>query len=416
MLHNDYCILLMRVTGVSMTRISQGRRIAFEALAAIEHGAYASDCLRAMAAPLDSRNAGLAHQIVFGCLRFQGQLDFLIFHYSGRRAADLDAEVRLALRMGIFQLRFLDRVPAHAAVHETVELVKQRRRAAAGFANAVLRKVNRDPVRWPDEATELSLPGWMLERWRAHFGEERARAIARAGLEEPRKYVRVGGEARLAEPAVETSLDAAGKSACATNAAVKRLQDIGSQSIVPLLDLRAGQSYLDLCAAPGNKTLQALEQPLALAVACDVSEKRLREIPAICPRVVLDATQPLPFSRRFDRILVDAPCSGTGTLGRNPEIKWRVEPEDFVRFGEKQGRILDQALRVLSPEGKLVYATCSLEPEENEEVVRGALERNPDLRVERTEWRVPGTDEGDGFFSAVFSMIRSNFSCGASQE
>lgn len=395
----------MRVTGFSMTRISQGRRTAFEALAAIEYGAYASDCLRVLAAALDSRNAGLAHQIVFGCLRFQAQLDFLIFHYSGRRAAVLDADVRLALRMGIFQLRYLDRVPAHAAVHETVELVKQRRRAAAGFANAVLRKVNRDPVRWPDEATELSLPGWMLERWKAHFGEERARAIARAALEEPRRYVRVAGKARLQEAETEKG-----------SSAPPRLHDIGSQSIVPLLDLRPGQSYLDLCAAPGNKTLQATETQLALAVACDVSEKRIREIPRVCPLVVLDAAGPLPFSHGFDRILVDAPCSGTGTLGRNPEIKWRVEPEDFVRFGEKQGRILDQALRVLCPEGKLVYATCSLEPEENEEVVRSALTRNSGLRVERTEWRLPGTDEGDGFFSAVFSMIRSNFSCGASQR
>jgi 16S rRNA (cytosine967-C5)-methyltransferase len=377
----------MRVTGVSMSRISPGRRTAFEVLAAVERGAFASDSLREWSAALDSRNAGLASQIVFGCLRYRAQLDFLILHYSGRRAGSLDEPVRIALRMGIFQLRYLDRVPAHAAVHESVELIKQHRRAAAGFANAVLRKVGREPVAWPDEATELSLPNWLLERWKDHFGADRARAIARAGLEEPRKYlgraISVGGL-----PA--------------------RFQDIGSQSIVPLLDLRPGHSYLDLCAAPGNKTLQALETPLSLAVACDISEKRIREIPRICPLVVLDAAQPLPLSRRFDRIFIDAPCSGSGTIARNPEIKWRVKPKDFVGFGERQSRILGQAALLLAPEGKLVYATCSLEPEENEDVVRRARAEHPELHLERTLWRLPGIDEGDGFFAAVFSMIRSS--------
>lgn len=356
-------------------------------LAAVERGAFASDSLREWSAALDSRNAGLASQIVFGCLRYRAQLDFLILHYSGRRAGSLDEPVRIALRMGIFQLRYLDRVPAHAAVHESVELIKQHRRAAAGFANAVLRKVGREPVAWPDEATELSLPNWLLERWKDHFGADRARAIARAGLEEPRKY--------LGQTIAAGSLPA-------------RFQDIGSQSIVPLLDLRPGHSYLDLCAAPGNKTLQALETPLSLAVACDISEKRIREIPRICPLVVLDAAQPLPLSRRFDRIFIDAPCSGSGTIARNPEIKWRVEPKDFVGFGERQSRILGQAALLLAPEGKLVYATCSLEPEENEDVVRRARAEHPELHLERTLWRLPGIDEGDGFFAAVFSMIRSS--------
>ncbi len=375
----------MRVTGVSMSRISSGRRVAFEALAAVEHGAFASDSLRHLSAALDSRNAGLAAQIVFGCLRYRAQLDFLILHYSSRHAESLDEPVRLALRMGIFQLRYLDRVPAHAAVHESVELAKQHRRAASGFANAVLRKVTREPIAWPDEATGLSLPNWLLERWKEHFGSDKARRIARAGLEEPRKYV---GQTIGVLPT--------------------RFQDIGSQSIIPLLDLQPGQSYLDLCAAPGNKTLQALETPLSLAIACDISEKRMREIPRVCPLVILDAARPLPFSRLFDRIFIDAPCSGTGTIARNPEIKWRVEPKDFGRFGEKQSRILGHALPLLAPHGKLLYATCSLEPEENENVVRLALAEHPRLRLERSMWRLPGMDEGDGFFAAVFSVIRSS--------
>lgn len=387
LLHNGYCNLLMRVTGLSMSRISPGRRVAFEALAAVEHGAFASDSLRHLSAALDSRNAGLAAQIVFGCLRYRAQLDFLIFHYSSRHAESLDEPVRLALRMAIFQLRYLDRVPAHAAVHESVELVKQHRRAASGLANAVLRKVTREPVVWPDEATELSLPNWLLERWKEHFGAEQARRIAQDGLEEPQKY--------------------AGQT-IGVRGLPARFQDIGSQSIIPLLDLQPDQSYLDLCAAPGNKTLQALETPLSLAIACDISEKRVREIPRVCPLVILDAARPLPFSRLFDRIFIDAPCSGTGTIARNPEIKWRVEPKDFGRFGKKQSRILGQALPLLAPHGKLLYATCSLEPEENENVVRLALAEHSELRLERSIWRLPGMDEGDGFFAAVFSMIRSS--------
>src|SRR5579862_1088179 len=145
----------------------------------VEHGAYADDCLRAETRDLAARDAGLAGQIVLGVLRYQSQLDYLILHYSGR-ARRLDPEVRIALRMGIYQIRYLDRVPAHASVGESVELVKRARKgSAAGFVNAVLRKVNREPVPWPDRATELSHPPWMLERWTEQYGETVATAIAR---------------------------------------------------------------------------------------------------------------------------------------------------------------------------------------------------------------------------------------------
>ena len=135
-------------------------------------------------------------------------------------------------------------------------------------------------------------------------------------------------------------------------------------------------TFLDLCSAPGNKTVQALETPLGLAVACDISLTRIRDVPPLCPRVVLDATVPLPFSRTFDRIFIDAPCSGTGTLGRNPEIKWRVEPTNIRNFAEKQLRLMANAVAWLKPGGRLVYATCSMEQEENEGVVRAVLESN----------------------------------------
>jgi 16S rRNA (cytosine967-C5)-methyltransferase len=245
--------------------------------------------------------------------------------------------------------------------------------------------VNRDPVSWPDAATELSVPEWMLERWTKHFGGEQARKVAEAALSQPVAYARIAGEARLQAEATGS----------------QRLHDISSQAIVPLLDLQPGSSYLDLCAAPGNKTLQALETPLGLAIACDISFARICQIPPVCHRVVLDATQPLPFGRTFDRIFVDAPCSGTGTLARNPEIKWRVKSQDFERFGENQLRIVQQGVRWLAPGGILVYATCSLESEENEAVVRKLLDSHASLRCEREMWRLPGRDEGDGFYAAV---------------
>ena len=384
----------------------------------VRDGQYASDALRSCSLQLSSRDAGLAAQIVFGSLRFQAQLDHLIFFYSRRRAEALESDITIALRMALFQLRYLERIPPHAAVHETVELVKGIRRAAAGLANAVLRKVRRTPILWPDRATELSCPDWLLRRWDAHFGKAQAEAIARMALVEPLPYIRVpAGEMspeglKLAETSVPGCLRVISAELLAGERQQLRLHDIGSQAVLPQLGLQEGQSYLDLCAAPGNKTRQALETRLSFALACDTSLRRLQMMPAICPRIVLDGTQPLPFTRKFDRIFIDAPCSGTGTCGRNPEIKWRVQEQDFAKFGEKQMQLIESALPFLAPNGKLLYATCSLEPEENEEVVRRVLDRHSDVFLESKRWRMPWgalatvpdghVDVGDGFYGALF--------------
>jgi 16S rRNA (cytosine967-C5)-methyltransferase len=173
--------------------------------------------------------------------------------------------------------------------------------------------------------------------------------------------------------------------------------DIGAQSVVPLLGLEPGHRFLDLCAAPGNKTLQALETPVK-AVACDASPARLKSILASnVQKVLLDATLPLPFGPIFDRVLVDAPCSGTGTLGRNPEIRWRLAASDIIRHSDRQKRILRAALACLRPGGRLVYSTCSLEQEENKDVVTAVAAG----RVQSEVLRLPGREPGDGFFAAV---------------
>ena len=394
----------MLVTDVLIRTISPSRQAAFHVLERISGGCFASDTLRAATSSLSSRDAGLASNIVFGCLRFQAQLNYLICRYSGKPAATLDLPVRLALQMAIYQLRYLERVPPHAAVHDSVELVKIHQRAATGLANAVLRKVDRDPVEWPDLETELSCPMWLLERWREHFGSSALQRIARAALEEPVPYIRVPPGSNP-PPGVETAptgISGAFQLLPPFNPNV-RMHDIGSQAILPLLDLQPGHTFLDLCAAPGNKTLQALETPLKQALACDISWKRIHEMPDVCPRVVLDATQSLPFGVKFDRVFVDAPCSGTGTLARNPEIKWRVKPDDFARFRRQQAKILSRASEAVRPGGKVLYATCSLEREENEGVIENVLDACANLRCERTVWRQPGREPGDGFFAAVLT-------------
>ena len=371
------------------------REIAFRTLERAWRGAYAADLLHASLAGLDPRDAALAEEIVFGVLRFQAQLDYLIRHYSGR-TAKLDPEVAIALRMGIYQLRYLERIPRHAAVSESVELVKRARKtSAAGFVNAVLRKVNREAVVWPDRAVALSHPAWMLERWEFQYGAAAAEAIALANLRQPERYIRVppGHDAPDgAEPCAE--VPGCYRVPASPTRGGFRIQDIGSQTIVPLLGLEAGQTFLDLCAAPGNKTAQALELPLR-AIASDIHGARLAALSGLpVDRVVLDGARPLPFARRFDRILVDAPCSGTGTLARNPEIKWRLRPEDLLEVQTLQARLLANALGALAPGGRLVYSTCSLEREENEEVVAP-------YRVLEMRHRLPGRDAGDGFFAAV---------------
>jgi 16S rRNA (cytosine967-C5)-methyltransferase len=378
--------------------LSPARLLAFDTLRKVGRGGYASDLLVSGAAPLDARDAGLASEIVFGVLRYQAQLDFLVEHYSGRGRRKLDFEVLLALRMGVYQLRYLDRIPPHAAVSESVELVKKSGfHSAAGFANAVLRKVGREAGNWPDRATALSHPEWLLARWDREFGPAVTPLIARANLQPPETYFRVPRAACLPAGVSADPTDIAGCYRLVSGETVGlRIQDVGSQSVVPLLDLAPGLRFLDLCAAPGNKTAQAVESGVR-AVACDFHAKRVEMLKALGVAVVhLDGTRPLPFRASFDRILLDAPCSGTGTLARNPEIKWRLQQSDIEDLHGRQVMLLRNALEALAPAGVLVYSTCSLEREENDAVI-DALGLHP-AQIMR---RIPGLQPGDGFFAAV---------------
>jgi 16S rRNA (cytosine967-C5)-methyltransferase len=411
--------------------ISLARQAAFDILLRIETtAAYSDELLNSrLTAHLDDRDRALTFEVVLGTLRRQGEIDRLIAQRSRRPLAGLDAEVRTALRMGCYQIRYLDRIPDRAAVSEGVDLVKRARKSsAAGMVNAILRRLPERPR--PEESAEWSHPKWLRQRWQQAFGEAAAEALLQANLQAPRTYLRLNTRypvdetvRRLDEEGVATEetempscrLVVKGRPALTESRKQGRIRvrDISSQMVVPMLQLQPGCSFLDLCAAPGGKTFQALETLIpgelssltshSAAIACDRRLHRLRTMRELATEsidmVSLDAETALPFQRTFDRILVDAPCSGTGTLARNPEIKWRLGPGDIETLRYRQARILANGLMALSPGGVLVYATCSLEPEENREVVDEVLMERTEFAADAYMTRVPGRDAGDGFFA-----------------
>jgi 16S rRNA (cytosine967-C5)-methyltransferase len=238
------------------------------------------------------------------------------------------------------------------------------------------------------------MPEWLLQSWDRQYGAAAADRIAAAFLQAPETYVRNPPLDR-AELLLEAADVPGAYRVLQGNPAGLRIQDVGAQSVVPLLDLHPGMRFLDLCAAPGNKTAQAMESGV-VGIACDVHVHRLRSVTG-CARVALDATRGIPFRQKFDRILTDVPCSGTGTLGRNPEIRYRLKQDDLRELSAKQIQIAQNAIKALAPGGRLVYSTCSLERQENEEVVaqlRG-------VRLVEEKHRLPGVEPGDGFYAAV---------------
>jgi 16S rRNA (cytosine967-C5)-methyltransferase len=410
--------------------VSPARRVAFDILLRVERdAAFSSELLQASrvnggsagAGKPDPRDLALATEIALGCLRRQGEIDHLLNAVGRRPVSKLDPEVRAALRIGCYQLCFLDRIPDRAAVSESVELVKAaHKRSAAAFVNAVLRKL---PPRGAAEGSvALSYPAWMVERWQQTYGPELTAGILGAGVAVPPVYLRLNPGFNISETlrllagegvaTEETELPSARRvirghpqqTRCFREGRC-RIQDLSSQRVVPLLELRAEHSFLDLCAAPGGKTFQAIEVRGSAVgvVAADRHLHRLRTLRelAICPvdSVVLDGQQGLPLRRAFDRILVDAPCSGTGTLARNPEIKWRLRPADIGELAAKQRAILSNALDCLGPAGLLVYATCSLESEENQGVVDAVLKQKTSFQAGAYFQRIPGREPGDGFFA-----------------
>lgn len=435
--------------------VSPARRAAFEILRRVEEeGAFASVLLVAGGEELRAEDRALTYELVMGVLRWQLWLDRLIEHYSGRSAGKLDAPVRRALRLGLYQLRKLTRIPASAVVNESVNLVyRARLRSAGGFINAVLRRATSEPGYDPAAsisdaveriAVETSHPAWLIERWTSAFGFAETEKFARSNNESPTVAFRL--TAKVVEDAlVLERLRAAGALLIPSRLAPQAwrargagplvrelaregmiyLQDEASQLVTHVLDAQAGERVLDVCAAPGSKTTHIAggTKDQALVVAGDLYEHRLRTVREACARqglksvraVAYDATRPLPFEGGlFDRVLVDAPCTGTGTLRRNPEIRWRITAKDIADLADRQKLIISNASMLVRPGGRLVYSTCSVEYEENEGVVAAFLEENSDFKRDATgfpdplvtpdgaarTW--PQRDGADGFFITAF--------------
>ena len=401
-----------------MPAVSPARRAAFDVLMAIERGSGHSDVLlRGKAVSnLQQADRNLATALVLGVLRWQLLLDGKIRPLLKRPAARLDAEVQIALRLGAFQLLFLDRIPARAAIDESVELAKRAgNRFAAGMVNAVLRGLSREIETGGVERQAAARqnfaaahPAWMVDRWRRFFGVEAADQICCHGQQPSRPALRLmnlRAEEELAAAGVRLEpgqllkrarIVASGDITATevVRAGRARLQDEGSQLIGEIAASasefaeRKAERIVDLCAAPGGKTLILAERiPQAQIVACEASPTRLarlRERLAVYSHPVecrLADAAAFDEVAAFDTALADVPCSGTGTLGRNPEIRHRLSEQDLARQAERQRAILRAALRAVRPGGRVVYSTCSLEPEENEQVVRAALAENAKARV-----------------------------------
>ena len=435
--------------------VSPARLAAFNILRRVEEeGAYASVLLAANDKEMRAEDRALCYELVLGVLRWQLWLDALIEHYAGRKAESLDAPVRRSLRLGLYQLRFLSRIPHSAIVNESVNLAHVARlRSAAAFINAVLRRATREPDYDPASnaadsierlAIETSHPVWLIERWIKAFGKDETEKFARANNEAPPVAFRIISQQGNVDE-VLNALRSAGGIIQASKIALDAwrihgatallqklaregkvyLQDEASQLVAHVLDAKSGERVLDVCAAPGGKTTQIATRtpdPLII-VAGDLHEHRARTVVEAARRqgvknlqiIVHDAETALPFHENsFDRVLVDAPCTGTGTLRRNPEIRWRITTLDIADLAERQKRILAHAAQMVKPGGRLVYSTCSIEPEENEEVVADFLNGNahfklisanvaPAFQTTDGEARVwPQRDGADGFFIAQF--------------
>jgi 16S rRNA (cytosine967-C5)-methyltransferase len=419
---------------------ASARPLALETLRLLARGrATLGDLLaRPELAALDARERGFLHELVLGTLRRRGWIDHVLSRLASRPLDRLTPGVLDALRLGAYQLLYL-RVPAHAAVGDTVDHARGVEPRSAGFANAVLRRLQREgPPPEPDAATAPldwlttagSLPRWLAERWCAHLGPDRAVARARALLDAPPTHVRLNPRvpdalSRLEAAGVATretgvpfALEASGgRLAGLAREGVLYVQDAGSQRVARLA--AAGGLVLDACAAPGGKALLIADAggPRTRVVAAEPSRRRVRTLARLrslwgagnVAVVAADALRP-PFARLFDVVLLDAPCSGLGTLGRNPDVRWRLGPDDVARHAERQRRLIAGVASLVRPGGRLVYATCSLEPEENEGVVGPFLEGHRDFEADGARHpaeplrdgplvRIEPGAGGDGFFA-----------------
>jgi 16S rRNA (cytosine967-C5)-methyltransferase len=407
----------------------------------------------------DERDQGLLHELVMGSLRWLRRLDHVIAAASNRRFDQIEEALHSPLRIAVYQLLFLDRVPAHAAVHEAVEQAHQvTHRGGASFVNGVLRNIARAPHLddWPVEESdpvrrlgiEMSHPDFLVGRWLARFGEERTlELLAANNRAKPMQLLAFrdrGGRELLAEALFDEGLEIEPAALSPLGLTVRRgnplataafargdfyVQDDASQVAALIPPPCPGESVLDAAAAPGGKSFALLaREPRVEITMADVSLARAGVLRANCARLgrrppfaVADAGAP-PWGRTFDRVVLDLPCTGTGTLRRHPELKWRISEGEIGRLSRQALRLLTGMAPSVAPGGILVAITCSLEREENEEVVSRFLATRPDMAPLPLEdavesllasgisgpgaWRILTGGDHDGFSVNVLAKAR----------
>lgn len=384
---------------------------------------------------LSPPDRGLCQELVYGIVRWQSTLDWLIARKTGDRPQR--PGLRLLLHLGLYQLFWLQRIPNHAAVHETVELGKQLGFGSqAGFLNAVLRGYTREReatilelerLKHAEPAVGYSHPAWLVDRWQARWGADPTEQLLSWNNTPPPTFARLNllktDFGTLANTWHEEGVEFEEQRWDWTGANVMfklkahpplpqlqsfqrgffYVQDPSTLLAVSELDAQPGEAILDLCAAPGGKTAYIAQrmQNRGRIVARDIQPERLELVQENCARLgVTCVTFEESGASPFDRILLDAPCSNTGVLRRRVDLRWRVKPGEIERLRETQGGLLEQAARQLKPGGTIVYSTCSLEPEENEALVADFLKAHADFKLESQRQLLPFRDGADGAYGA----------------
>ncbi len=406
------------------------------------NGEFVEDLLeRALAgAQFSSADRGLCQEIVYGVVRWQASLDWLIARKTNGR--EQKPALQNLLRLGLYQIFWLDRIPDHAAVHETVELAKQNGFGPqSGFVNAILRGYLREADETKKLLAELKIsnpsigfshPQWLVEKWQKRFGAEKMAELLEWNNTPPKTFARVNtlktDAGKLIEKWREENVECDFvrrdwleenlvfelKSHPPLNSLASfrdgwfYIQDPSTLLAPKFLDAKPGETVLDLCAAPGGKTTFIAQQMNneGKIIAGDISEERLKLVQENCARLGVTCVEPILSSAldsrlsTFDIILVDAPCSNTGVMRRRVDLRWRISPEEILRLQQTQLDLLTLAATKLKPGGVLVYSTCSLEPEENSEVVKEFLREHENFKLESERELLPFADNVDGAFVA----------------
>lgn len=418
-----------------------GRQAAFLLLKKAEEGAYVNLELSQL---LNQRiivdlDRGFTTELTYGCLKQQAWLDFFLQKWLMRPLSQLDRPILIALRLGLYQIHFMDRIPAHAAVSETVDLIKEEFPYAAGMVNAVLHKALKQED-WSvrskkGKAGWLSItyshPLWMIHRWLKRFGEEDTEALLQANQKTPQTFVRVNTLKILPKDLLESLQERqvpVRKSGLFDECLLLEgpvqkieedlsrgsvvIQDIGAMMISRILDPQPGEKILDYCSAPGGKAthIAALMLNQGAVVALELHQHRVELIERLAKRTGAsiiqslqhDGTQPLNSVDQFDRVLLDAPCSGTGVLGRKVDARWQKTYEQLADLVHLQQALLKQAYACLKPGGVMIYSTCSLEWEENEKNIQWFLEEEPTASLESFELPTPEKEKApEGFYTIL---------------